>query len=261
MGFFSNLWSTVTKNPLKIIIDPIGTFTRGVTTEVTGLSDVEQFAIALPIAAGVVGGPVAGQLASVGASLVVPPEGGMRPPVMQPTAGGTMPFSLTSGGGGGFAAGFGGVVRDLALSAGSAFIQSRIGGGGGGAVGPSPTEAGMLRMPGAAGAMAGGAVVVASRALALIKDRVASVLGKRLSIRRIAAIIKRIGPTVAATALGLSAVEIAQVLAASPQRRARGISASNIRTTKRTIKKIIGVACQVQQVGTIKVSGIRRGCK
>ena len=261
MGFFSNLWNTVTKNPLKIILDPIGTVTRGAVTATTGLSDVEQFAIALPIAAGVVGGPVAGQAASIGASLVVPSVGGMRPPVLQPTAGGTMPFSLTSPGGGGFLGGFGEVARDLALSAGSAFIQSRIGGGG--AVGPAPVQMAGLRMPGGLGpAMAvGGGLAAGRTVLAAIKARVAGVLGKNLSIRRIVAIIKRLGPTVAATALGLSAVEIAQLLAASPSRRARGISASNIRTTKRTIKKIVGVACQVQQVGTIKVSGIKRGCK
>ena len=262
MGFFSNLWNTVTKNPLKIILDPIGTVTRGITTEVTGLSDIQQAAIVLPIAAGVLGGPAAAQLTSVATSLVVPPTGGMRPPVLQPTAGGTMPFSLTSPGGGGFLGGFGEVARDLALSAGSAFIQSRIGGGG--AVGPAPVQMAALRVPGgmgAATAMAGGALAVSRTALVAIKARVAGVLGKNLSIRRIVAIIKRLGPTVAATALGLSAVEIAMLLAASPTRRARGISASNIRTTKRTIKKIIGVACQVQQVGTIKVSGIRRGCK
>ena len=258
MGFFSNLWDTITKNPLKILIDPIGTVTRGVVTEATGLSDVQQAAIALPIAA-----TFAGPLAATAVSAVAP--GGMRPPIRQPKVGGEMPFSLTNVG-----TRIGSSLVDaaelLAIQAGRNVLERNLGGGN--AVAPVPQQqVGLVtRVPGfigggaASGAIAAGGIAARS-ALGIIKAKVALALGKRMSIRRISQIIKRLGPSVASIALGLTAVEIAQIMASSPARRARGISASNIRVTKRTIKKIIGVACQVQQVGTIKVSGMRRGCK
>ena len=258
MGFFSNLWDTITKNPLKIMLDPIGTVTRGIVTETTGLSDVEQAAIALPIAA-----TFAGPIVSTAISGVAP--GGMRPPVFQPKVGGEMPFSLT-GVGTRIASSLVDTAELLAIQAGRSGIERSLGIGN--AVSPVPIQqVGLVtRVPGfigggaAAGRIAAGGIAARS-ALGIIKDKVALALGKRMSLRRIGQIIKRLGPSVASIALGLTAVEIAQIMASTPSRRARGISASNIRVTKRTIKKIIGVACQVQQVGTIKVSGMRRGCK
>ena len=54
--------------------------------------------------------------------------------------------------------------------------------------------------------------------------------------KAILALVKNIGITGAATALGLSVVEVADVVAKGAPRRRKGITASNIATTKRTVR-------------------------
>ena len=56
--------------------------------------------------------------------------------------------------------------------------------------------------------------------------------------KAIIALAKNIGITGAATALGLSVAEVADVVAKGAPRRRRGITASNIATNKRTIRAV-----------------------
>jgi len=54
--------------------------------------------------------------------------------------------------------------------------------------------------------------------------------------KAILALVKNIGITGAATALGLTVVEVADVVAKGAPRRRKGITAANIATTKRTVR-------------------------
>lgn len=87
--------------------------------------------------------------------------------------------------------------------------------------------------------------LVAGAARALIAGllgRASTAIGKRMSSRSVAALIRSLGLPAAAVALGLSVEEAAQIFAATPKRRRRGITARDISTTKR----VIGVTHRIQ---------------
>ncbi len=98
---------------------------------------------------------------------------------------------------------------------------------------PAIRVAGM--MPAAVGAMRAGA--------GLILRKIQMTIGKRISRTQIRQLIRRVGPEAAAVALGVSVAELIQVDATTPARRARGISARDIRRTKSTLRKLSSLAC------------------
>lgn len=115
----------------------------------------------------------------------------------------------------------GGLVLPVGLPVGSFRFGSQVG----------PTV-----QPVAAGALvpfvAGGAVALVRGILA----RASAFIGARISASRVLALVRDVGLVSAAAALGITAVEVAQVIAAKPRRRRRGITARDIATTKRVIR-------------------------
>jgi len=86
------------------------------------------------------------------------------------------------------------------------------------------------------------AVPIARGLIGTLLGRATAAVGKRMSARSVVALIKSLGLTAAAAALGLSLEEAAQIFAAAPKRRRRGITARDISTTKR----VIGVTHRIQ---------------
>jgi len=78
--------------------------------------------------------------------------------------------------------------------------------------------------------------------IATLLGRASAAIGKRMSARSVVALIKSLGLTAAAVALGLTVEEAAQIFASAPKRRRRGITARDISTTKR----VIGVTHRIQ---------------
>ena len=100
-----------------------------------------------------------------------------------------------------------------------------------------------LRLPGAA---VGGFAAARGAISALLK--LASMkIGRRMTRASAVSLVKRIGIEAAALALGLSIVEMASIVASAPSRRSRGISASDVKRTKRTLRKINSIACQLKE--------------
>lgn len=95
-------------------------------------------------------------------------------------------------------------------------------------VGPTVVSASMI-VPLARGA---------GRLIASLLARASATLGKRISRAGVLSLTREVGIVAAATALGLTAVEVAQIIAAKPTRRRRGITASQLTTTKATIRRI-----------------------
>lgn len=93
------------------------------------------------------------------------------------------------------------------------------------------------------GTLVGGSAVVtmARGAIGFIAGllaRASATLGKRITRSGVLSLSREVGLVTAATALGLTAVEIAQIIASKPRRRRRGITASQISTTKATLRRI-----------------------
>lgn len=65
--------------------------------------------------------------------------------------------------------------------------------------------------------------------------RASAAIGKRMTRQSVVSLINALGLTAAAAALGLSIEEAAQIFASTPKRRRRGITARDIRTTKRVV--------------------------
>ena len=86
------------------------------------------------------------------------------------------------------------------------------------------------------------AIPIARGLIGTLLGRATAAVGKRMSARSVVALIKSLGLTAAAAALGLSIEEAAQIFAAAPKRRRRGITARDISTTKR----VIGVTHRIQ---------------
>jgi hypothetical protein len=70
---------------------------------------------------------------------------------------------------------------------------------------------------------------------------VAPLLGaaaRRIDRRKAVLLARELGIAAAAAALGITALELAELLVSAPRRRRRGITASQISTTKATIRRI-----------------------
>lgn len=78
----------------------------------------------------------------------------------------------------------------------------------------------------------------AGRLISSLLARASATLGRRISRAGVLSLTREVGIAAAATALGLTAIEIAQIIAAKPTRRRRGITASQLTTTKATIRRI-----------------------
>lgn len=110
---------------------------------------------------------------------------------------------------------------------------------------------------GAIGGMLGLGAGTAMRAAAgLVRSAAGKIRGVMLSSGRFisskkgAALAKRVGIDAAAAALGVSAVEMAQMVldsSASGRGRGRGITAASMRTTRRTIRQVSSLSRQIAQ--------------
>jgi hypothetical protein len=148
------------------------------------------------------------------------------------------------------------------------FAQSLLGGGGSSAPG-APGDysmAGSQGMPGSGSDYGGGGMVQTGAGTTVVKGLqmmknwlisargiVSTPAGKLLGVMKgtklfnsksIADLAKRVGIDAAAAALGLTAVEVAQLIAShittssSRRKRGRGISARDVRVTRRTLHKV-----------------------
>lgn len=121
---------------------------------------------------------------------------------------------------------------------------------------PAPTQVSPLFQqavfrPGAVPSIGMGGVQVAGAVPAVIRGvttltagllaRAGAAVGKRVSHRSVLALVKQVGLIAAASALALSVEEIAQLVATVPRRRRRGITARDISTTKRVIRRVHGI--------------------
>lgn len=104
---------------------------------------------------------------------------------------------------------------------------------------PPPRPGGSSVGPTAASAMMLPAVVRGARGLvAGLLTRASAAIGKRVTRASVLSLVREVGITAAATALALTAVEVAQIIASRPTRRRRGITASQIATTKATMRRL-----------------------
>lgn len=74
--------------------------------------------------------------------------------------------------------------------------------------------------------------------------------GKYLTNRKVVALAKRIGLEAAAAALGISVLNIAQMIATDasrPTRRRRGITWRELNTTRRTMRRLASMSCYVSK--------------
>ena len=90
--------------------------------------------------------------------------------------------------------------------------------------------------------------------IAALLARASAAIGKRMSSKSVRALINSLGLPAAAVALGLSIEEAAQIFAAAPRRRRRGITARDISTTKR----VIGVTHRIQHELSHLAAPVRR---
>lgn len=91
--------------------------------------------------------------------------------------------------------------------------------------------------PAAAGALVP-FVAGARGIIAALLGRASATIGTRISAARVLSLVRDLGIAAAAAALGLTALEVAQIIAAKPKRRRRGITASQLATTKATIRRV-----------------------
>lgn len=106
------------------------------------------------------------------------------------------------------------------------------------------------RVLGGGAGLIGGAVAAGAGILRTAAGRIRGVVlssGKFISSKKGVALAKRVGIDAAAAALGITAVEMAQMYldAGTGTRRSRGVSAANIRTTRRTIRAVTGLHRQI----------------
>lgn len=96
-------------------------------------------------------------------------------------------------------------------------------------VGPTVQPAGTALIPFVAGARG---------LIAALLGRASASVGARITSARVLSLVRDLGLAAAAAALGLTAIEVAQIIAAKPRRRRRGITASQLSTTKATIRRV-----------------------
>ncbi len=115
--------------------------------------------------------------------------------------------------------------------------------------GPFPDQAGLSTQARLVGPAAGvGALALSARGLIQnLLRRASENIGKRITRKNAIALIKRVGIDAAALALGLTVLEMAQIVASEPSRRMRGISGGDIKRTRRTLRKINNLACTLRE--------------
>lgn len=124
--------------------------------------------------------------------------------------------------------------------------------------------AGRAMVPGGGGtraivgaARAGGGGMVASNGV--IRGIVA-LGGKYLTNKKVVALAKRIGLEAAAAALGITVLNVAQMIAtdaARPSRRRRGITWRELSTTRRTMRRLSAMSCYVTKAPAAR----RKSCR
>jgi hypothetical protein len=132
--------------------------------------------------------------------------------------------------------------------------------------GATPLEPGMVMPTAWAGMLpavgaVGGMVVRGAARLAPILAKIAARVGRRVSVKAAVALARRVGPTAAAVALGISAEEMLELITADTLRvrRRRGISARDISKTRSTIRKVASVASLIQTAcPPRRIRGFRR---
>lgn len=142
------------------------------------------------------------------------------------------------------------------IGMGGGFMRTR-GDSGAGAVGRAmvPGGGGTRAIVGAARAGGGGMVAKDG----VIRGIVA-LGGKYLTNRKVVALAKRIGLEAAAAALGISVLNIAQMIATDasrPTRRRRGITWRELNTTRRTMRRLASMSCYVSKAPTRRKASCR----
>lgn len=111
-----------------------------------------------------------------------------------------------------------------------------------------PRIGGSQTGPTATPAMAGAIVPAARTMIQGLLSLATATIGKRVTSASVLSLVRELGLVSAAAALGLSAVEVAQIIAAKPRRRRRGITAAQIATTRRTIRKVTSIQRALAEV-------------
>lgn len=137
----------------------------------------------------------------------------------------------------------GGVLGFAAKSASSLLANRRPGASTAGGVASFAGGLGSAASAEAAGlpmVIGGGAIAIRA-----ILARIAAYIGQKITSRQVVNVLKYMGVTAAATALGVGVEDLLKVWLFHTQRRrrGRGISARDIRGTKRTLRKLEGLAC------------------
>jgi hypothetical protein len=112
-----------------------------------------------------------------------------------------------------------------------------------------------------AGSLLGGAVRVAAGLVRTAAGKIRGVMlgtGKFVSSKKAVDLAKRVGVDAAAVALGISAVEMAQMVLdeGTTKRRGRAITAAALRTTRRTMRQVQSMHRQI--AGYCSSAGYRR---
>ena len=95
----------------------------------------------------------------------------------------------------------------------------------------------------------GSAVAIAGRTVIQgLLSMAGATLGKRVTASSVLSLTRELGLVAAASALGLTTVEVAQIIATKPRRRRRGITAAQIATTRRTIRKVTSIQRALAEV-------------
>lgn len=220
MGFsLSGITDFVSSAINNPILNPVGALTQFAT----GMTPTQQLATGASIASG-------GSLSA----FVGPPA----PPAPAPA-----PVS------------FGGFAQQVLTDVGIPYLQQTLLPGGptaGAAVMPTPTAT-----PTATPAM-GPAIAGVATTVRMILAKASAWIGKRVTRSSLMSAVKKIGLEATAVALGLTVFEVATVVASAPTRRARGISAGDVKRTKRTLRKLSSLACNFNEYCTTSKSLPRR---
>jgi len=132
------------------------------------------------------------------------------------------------------------VVRSLAPAVGTVF-----GGPVGRALGTALSQS-LAPRPSFA-SQVGPTAVRFGRVLPLIGRAAGRAVG-RIDRRKAALLARELGISAAAIALGITAVELAELLVSAPRRRRRGITAAQISTTKATIRRVNSLNVAIAKV-------------
>ena len=111
---------------------------------------------------------------------------------------------------------------------------------------------------GTAGRVVGGASRIFRGAVGVIRSSTGKISGVRLgsgsfvSRKKVVSMARRVGIEATAVAIGITVADMAEMVVTAPVRRRRGISAADIRRTKRTLRKVCQITNQFAAVKTAK---------